>query len=159
MAQETGGLILHAATYASAGSDCLSRTDDAAGTRLTVCASANGTSTVDYERHTGSVTYYSAESLYSFSGGQWRVVYAWSNNQGVITGETPDFGGTYTFHATVSDSASVWRATVVVPLAPFSTRESSNVCQTNTNPWGQTEIVCESVARIEDGVRGSASGG
>ncbi len=155
--QETGGAVLHTGSYASAASDCVYQWDTAAGVRFSLCTS-DGRTTVEYERHTGAVTYWSAETLYRrVGGGPWQFVSSWSGNRVESTGATPDFGADFTFRVTVRDSTGVWRASPTIALAPFSRPEGHDFCQMYQNPWGSWETYCETLVSTAGGVRGSAS--
>lgn len=161
VAQETGGAVLHAGTYASTGTDCVQQWEMAAGVRFSLCtwAGAGERTTLEYERHTGTVTYHSAETLYRRlpSGGQWQLVYSWSSNRVEETGATPDFGADFTFRVTVRDSTGVWRASPTFTLSPFTEPQGHSFCRMYPNPWNQWETYCESFTSTATGVRGSAS--
>ena len=158
VSQETGGTVLHAGSYASSGS-CVSSFETAAGVTLSVCSGASGTS-IDYERHTGTVTYQSAESLYRHPNGAmlWLLVYRWTRNRVESAGTTPAYGPDFTVRLTVRDSTAVWRGTPVVSLAPFA--ESGGrpyECRMYQNPFGSWETYCEGFTSSASGVRGSAA--
>jgi hypothetical protein len=161
VSQETGGAVLHAAGYASTEGDCVQKWDTAAGVRFSLCTSAGGggRTTLEYDRHTGLVTYYSAETLYRRlpGGGQWQLIHSWSSNRVEETGATPGFGADFTFRVTVRDSTGVWRASPAIPLVPFEETAGHDFCRMYPNPWGQWETYCETFTSTATGLRGSAS--
>lgn len=158
LSQETGGTVLHAGSYTSSGS-CVSSFETAAGVTLSVCTGASGTS-IDYERHTGTVTYQSAETLYRRPGGamQWQLVYAWTRNRVETTGTTPPYGPDFTVRLAVRDSTGVWRGTPAIPLTPFAESGGRPYdCRMYQNPWGSWETYCEGFTSTASGVRGAVS--
>lgn len=161
VSQETGGAVLHAGSYGSAAEPCVQRWDTDAGVRFALCASSagGGSTTVEYERHSGTVTYHSAETLYRRlpTGGQWQLVYSWSSNRVEQTGTLADFGAELTFRLAVRDSTGVWRASPTISMAPFTATEGHDFCRMYPNPWNQWETYCETVTRTASGVRGSAT--
>jgi hypothetical protein len=162
VAQETGGTVLHAASYASTTAGCLVRNDTDAGVSFSLCTSSvsGGSTTLDYERHTGAVTYESAETLYLRlpAGMQWRLIYSWTRNRVEATGATPDFGADFTFRVTVRDPTGVWRAAPTFPLTQFAgTGGHPYTCSMYENPWHQWETYCEDLSTSASGVRGAAS--
>jgi hypothetical protein len=158
--QETGGVVVHAGSYALTAA-CVQHWDTDAGVRFALCApsGAGGGATVEYERHTGTVTYHSAETLYRrlSGGGQWQLVYSWSSNRVEQTGTLADFGADFTFHVAIRDGSGVWRASPAIAMVPFTGTEGHDFCRMYPNPWNQWETYCEVFTRTASGVRGSAT--
>ncbi|HET7463114.1 MAG TPA: hypothetical protein VFJ82_17810 [Longimicrobium sp.] len=159
--QRTGGTVLHAAGYTSTDRDWLHEWDTANGITfsLTTGSQDGGRTTVQYDRHTGSVTYWSTETLYGGGSAppQREVVYTWSSNRVEVTGSTPPFGADFAFRVTVRDSTGVWRAWPAFALAPFTQHDGHDWCTMNPGPSGGWEIWCEIFTSNATGVRGSGA--